>query len=420
MIDYLLEIIGVLKRNKLRTIATGFAVTSGIFLLIVLLGAGNGIIHTFEQDSGGLSLDVVTVYGGYASMPYEGLTDGRWVQLEERDEGLTVQKFPDQVLEASAKVSQSGLTATVGGDYVTGIELTGCTPITQNIENVELKYGRFINPLDLNERRKVVVIGEEEADKLFKTKGDVCNRWVTLNDIPFRVVGVAKKKSSGNYGTEFFAPFSTVQLLYDKGQDIDALVLKSQNVSEETAADEFRKGLYRLLGAQHRFSPDDRRALWINNSAESAASVDKAKRIIRNAFWILGLLTLLSGVSGVGNIMLISVKERTHDFGIRKALGAKPRQIIGMVLAESIMITAIFGYIGMVAGIGFCEYMDASTSSQALEVAGNSMRYFVDPTVGLDVCLQATFVMILAGAIAGFLPARKAALIKPIEALRSE
>lgn len=420
MLDYLIEIIGVLKRNRLRTIATGFAVTSGIFLLIVLLGAGNGIIHTFDRNAGDLSLDVVTVYGGYASLPYEGLTDGRWVQLETRDEALTLETFPDQVLEATAIVSQNGLTATVGSNYVTGIELTGCHPITQNIEHVELKYGRFINPLDLRDRRKVAVIGEEEAEKLFKTQGDVCNRWVMLGDIPFRVVGVTKKASSGNYGTEFYAPFTTVQLLYDKGQDIEALVLRSQNVSEATAADEFRKGLYRLLGAQHRFSPDDRRALWIDNSAESAESVNQAKGIIRNAFWILGLLTLLSGVAGVGNIMLISVKERTHDFGIRKALGAKPRQIIGMVLAESIMITAIFGYIGMVAGVGFCEYMDASTSDQALEIAGNSMRYFIDPTVGLDVCLQATLVMILAGAIAGFLPARKAAHIKPIEALRSE
>lgn len=420
MLDTILEILGILSRNKLRTSATGFAVTSGIFLLIVLLGAGNGIIHTLEHNAGDLSLDVVGIYGGYASMPYQGLTDGRWVQLDTRDEALAETYLPEYVTEASAEIYQGGIVATVGANYVTGVELTGCYPISQQIHNLKLKYGRFVNSFDLKERRKVVVMGEEEVEKLFKTTGDVTGRWVNINDIAFQIVGVIKKAETGAWRTALHAPFTTVQTIFGRGRNIDELVLRSTGLEDTTAARHFRERIYRVLGNAHSFDPEDRRALWINNSAESAENVNSAKIIINRAFWILGLLTLLSGVAGVSNIMLISVKERTHDFGIRKALGAKPRNIIWMVLAESIIITTIFGYIGMVAGVAFCQYMDAASGNQVLEESFVRMQYFIDPTVDLGTCIQATVVMIMAGAVAGFIPARKAAHVSPIEALRSE
>ncbi|MBR3619790.1 MAG: FtsX-like permease family protein, partial [Bacteroidaceae bacterium] len=209
-----------------------------------------------------------------------------------------------------------------------------------------------------------------------------------------------------------------LQTIYGKGYEIDQLLMKAKNLDTEEKNEAFEEAFRKVMASKHDFDPEDRSALWIWNSASDNADMTKAENILHTAFWILGLLTLLSGVVGVSNIMLISVKERTHEFGIRKAIGAKPIDIIGMVVLESIVITTIFGYIGMVLGVIFCEYMDAYYGSQTMDMGFFQSSVFVDPTVDISTCIQATFVMIIAGALAGFFPASKAARVKPIEALR--
>jgi putative ABC transport system permease protein len=209
-----------------------------------------------------------------------------------------------------------------------------------------------------------------------------------------------------------------VQSIYNKGKHINSLTLKTIGIDDERKSEQFETKYRKALASTHDFSPEDKRAIWIWNSASQNAQMNKASSILSTSFWILGLLTLISGVVGVSNIMLIAVKERTHEFGIRKALGAKPRNIIHLIILESILITTIFGYIGMIAGIFFCEYMDANAGNQLLDIGIFKQEVFIDPTVDISTCIRATVIIIIAGAIAGFIPAQKAAKIKPIEALR--
>ena len=417
MFDYIIEIIGSLRRNRLRTLATGFAVASGLFLLIVLQGAGNGIIHTFEQNSEDFSFDAITIYPGSTSMPFEGMKEGRSIQLDEDDQKVSEKAFPNEVEHAVAQVSQSGASASVGENYLSSVTLEGVYPETQDLEAVKMLEGRFINKIDLAEQRKVIVISNKNRKDLFKHGEHALNQHVRVGSVSYMVVGVYKDDEMENNST-FYAPFTTIRTIYGKGKFVDELHLKSKNLTTEEANERFEENYRKAMAGKHSYDPADKSALWIWNNASQNADMNKASNILHTALWVLGLLTLLSGVTGVSNIMLISVKERTHEFGIRKAIGAKPHNIIGMVVMESIVITTIFGYIGMLLGIFANEYMDATVGSQTMDMGVFQQKYFVDPTVDISTCITATIVIIIAGALAGFFPARKAAKVKPIEALR--
>lgn len=417
MFDYLLEIIGALRRNLLRTLATGFAVASGLFLLIVLQGAGNGIIHTFEQNSEGFSFDAIHVYPGFTSIPFEGMKEGRMIQLDDDDKVVSETSFPNEVELAVTQVSQSATSASVGENYLSNVTLEGVYPEAKELEAIKMAEGRFINKIDLNEQRKVIVISEKNRKDLFKHGEKALNRHVRVGSVSYMVVGVFKTDEMDS-DNSFYAPYTTIRTIYGKGKFVDVLHLKAKNLTTEEDNEAFEANYLKAMGGKHGFDPTDQSALWIWNSASQNADMNKAKNILHTALWILGLLTLLSGVTGVSNIMLISVKERTHEFGIRKAIGAKPHNIIGMVVMESIIITTIFGYMGMLLGIFFCEYMDATVGGQTMDMGVFQQEYFVDPTVDIGTCVSATIVIIIAGALAGFFPARKAAQVKPIEALR--
>ena len=417
MFDYIIEIIGSLRRNLLRTLATGFAVASGLFLLIVLQGAGNGIIHTFEQSSGDFAFDAIHIYPGSTSQAFEGMKEGRPIQLDENDERVAVQSFRNEVASAVGQISQSVTSASVGENYLTGVTIAGVYPDMKELEAIKLLQGRFINKMDVDEQRKVIVISNKNSKDLFKQGADALNQHVRVGSVSYTVVGIYKANEMMNE-TKFYAPYSTVRTIYGKGKQVDELHLKSKNLTTVEANERFEENYRRVMGSKHNFAPTDKSALWIWNNASQNADMNKAEDILHTSFWVLGLLTLLSGVVGVSNIMLISVKERTHEFGIRKAIGAKPHNIIGMVVMESIVITTLFGYVGMLLGVGFCEYMDATVGSQTMDMGVFQQQYFVDPTVDIGTCIQATFVMMIAGALAGFFPARKAAKVKPIEALR--
>ncbi len=419
MLDSLQEIMAQLRRNKLRTALTGLSVSVGIFLLVFLLGAGNGLIHAFENNSGDMALDVVRVRPGTTGIPYDGLERGRQIEFDNRDIELTRRAFPSRVQESVGELSQSGVSVRYGDKNVSGT-LNGCFPENRDINKLKLLYGRYINEIDLKESRKSLVIGEKAAKELFGRPADGLGKAVRVDGNVFRLVGIYSDRGKMG-GMEGHVPFTTLQTIYKKGTNVESLTLRTQDVDTEAADSAFRSDLRHTLGKQHRFSPADERALWIWNTTTGALESARAMNILRTALWVVGLLTLLSGVVGISNIMLITVKERTREFGIRKALGARPWQILRGVLLESVIITAFFGYIGLVAGVAATEYLNIIAGTQSITVTEDmTMHVFLDPTVDIGVALQSLGVLIVAGLAAGFFPARKAVKVKPVTALNAK
>lgn len=418
MLELLQEIKGTLRRNMMRTIATGFAVVSGLFLLIVLQGAGNGVIHSFQYNMGNFAFDAVHVFGGRTTKPWEGIKEGRLIRLDDRDLDMSRRHFPNQITSAIPTVNQNGVVASFGAHYISSASMVGVYPEYAVSQAVEMQEGRFINIMDMTEKRKVCVMGSNSCKDLFKKGGSPIGRKVKLGGILYTVVGTYKTDEMFS-SSDFYVPYTTLCTIYNKGRFIDELTMNTHNIPTDSAMEQFMKEYIRATSHIHSFDPTDDRALWIWNQAGDNIQMQRATSILNKAFWILGLLTLLSGVVSVSNIMLISVKERTREFGIRRAIGARPWNIISMVVLESVVITAIFGYIGMLLGIFFCEWMDATVGNQVMDLGVFQAKYFVDPTVDLRICFQATIVIIIAGALAGFFPARKAVKVKTIDALRA-
>lgn len=420
MRDIFIEILTTIKHNRLRTALTGFSVAWGIFILIVLLGAGNGLINaTMGNSSRYLSTSMV-VSGGATSKAYDGLGEGRDVQLNDKDFNITSKGFPNNVESVGAELSQQGETLVNGSDYTTGINLSGIYPNDVEINKRTMICGRFINELDLKERRKSIVISSDMAKELLPQSPLSLNgQIIRTTTLAFRVVGIyeSQKNSMGN---EAFIPFTTFRAIYNKGDKTGNIVFSFSNLNSEAENEAFESDYRARINRQHRAAPDDENAIWIWNRFTQALSMNTATGLLRTALWVIGILTLISGIVGVSNIMLITVRERTHEFGIRKAIGAKPWSILRLIIIESIVITTFFGYIGMVLGIAANLYMDATIGQETIDNGLFAIQMFTNPTVGIDVCVKATLLMIVAGTLAGMVPARKAAKIRPIEALRAE
>lgn len=420
MRDIFIEILTTIKHNRLRTALTGFSVAWGIFILIVLLGAGNGLINaTMGNSSRYLSTSMV-VSGGETSKAYDGLGENRDVQLNDKDFNITSEGFPNNVESVGAELSQQGETLVNGSDYTTGINLSGVYPNDVEINKRTMICGRFINELDLKERRKSIVISSDMAKELLPQSPLSLNgQMIRTTTLAFRVVGIyeSQKNSMGN---DAFIPFTTFRAIYNKGDKTGNIVFSFSNLNSEAENEAFESDYRARINRQHRAAPDDENAIWIWNRFTQALSMDTATGLLRTALWVIGILTLISGIVGVSNIMLITVRERTHEFGIRKAIGAKPWSILRLIIIESIVITTFFGYIGMVLGIAANLYMDATIGQETIDNGLFAIQMFTNPTVGIDVCVKATLLMIVAGTLAGMVPARKAAKIRPIEALRAE
>ncbi len=414
MIDTLHELYATIKRNKLRTALTGLAVSWGIFMLIVLLGAGNGLIHAFEQSSADKALNSMRIYPGYTTKSYDGLKEGRNIQLDNRDLTDTELLFDEHIINAGATLQQGSVNISYENQYVNS-SLQGVHPNYTEVEDVKIVEGRFINDYDIKERRKVIVLHNKSAEVLFKEKSPI-GAFVNAGGIVYQVVGVYKDSGNSNANNAYI-PFTTLQIIYNRGDKLNNIVFTTKDLTDKVDNEAFEASYRKAIAQNHRFDPTDESGIWISNRMTQYLQTQEAMGLLRTAIWVIGIFTLLSGIVGVSNIMLITVKERTREFGIRKALGAKPRQILWLIIIESVAITTLFGYIGMVAGIGVTEWMDSLFGNQAIETGGASQTVFSDPTVDISIATQATLTLVVAGTLAGLFPARKAAHIRPVEAM---
>ncbi len=413
------EIWSTSKRNKLRTSLTGFAVAWGIFMLIFLLGAGNGLINAQLEQHERFLANSMLAFGGRTSKAYSGLKEGRTIDLNDKDMTITAHTYANYVNDVGGQLEQSGINITYGDNYIATQTLTGVYPSHVKIDKTEMSAGRFINTLDLKERRKSIVLSKSQAKELAKDYRSLVGKTVKISDMAFKVVGIYKGDES-RQNTEAFTAFTTVKTIYGKGDEAGTIEFTLKNLKTKEDNQNFEKNYRASLNKNHQAAPDDERSIWLWNRYLDNIEMNQGIAIIQTALWIVGLFTLLSGIVGVSNIMLITVKERTREFGVRKAIGAKPWSILKLIITESIIMTSFFGYIGMVLGVVANEVMDATIGHTMVDTGLFKAAMFVNPTVGIGTCIGATITIVIAGTIAGLIPAIKAARIRPIEALRAE
>ena len=406
------EIFEAIAKNKLRTFLTGLSVASGIFILVILLGVGkglqNGIEKQFERDAAG----IIQVWSGATTKAYKGLNPGREIQFRNSDYDISVQKFGDQFEKNGATYNAWGANIVYGkesGNY----QYRGVNPDYLAIANATVVKGRYINTNDLKNKEKVVVIGKKVQLDLFKEKDPIGEK-IAVNNINFKVVGVFTDPGGERQEGRVVMPLSTTQQVYGVGDKISNMfyTLKKKDNYEEAVAEseKFSKDLELILKSKNLVDPEDKSAIGVDNSIVEAKKFYDLNLYIRLFFWWVGICTIIAGVVGVGNIMMIIVKERTKEIGIRKALGATPVSIIGMILHESIFITSISGFMGLLSGLALLELIGPQAESE----------YFRNPQVDFNVAISTVIVLVIAGALAGFIPAYRAAKIKPIVALRDE
>ena len=419
MRELIKEIWSTSKRNKLRTSLTGFAVAWGIFMLIFLLGAGNGLINAQLQQSTRFLANSMRVFPGETSKAYKGLKEGRSITLNDRDILISNETYGQYVDDVGGRLEQYNVNINYGDNYVASQSLVGVAPTHPKIDKTELIAGRFINEIDMKDQRKNVVLSRSQAKELCKDYRSLVGKNVKISNLNFQVVGIYKDDESRN-NTEAFIAYSTIKTIYAKGDDAGSLEFTIKNLKTQEDNKQFEKNYRASINNNHQAAPDDDRTIWLWNRYMDNIQMNQGIAIMQTALWIVGLFTLLSGIVGVSNIMLITVKERTREFGVRKAIGAKPWSILKLIITESIIITSFFGYIGMVCGVAANEIMDATIGHTTVDTGLFKAAMFVNPTVGLGTCIGATIAIVIAGTIAGLIPAIKAARIRPIEALRAE
>ena len=413
------EVWSTSKRNKLRTTLTGFAVAWGIFMLIFLLGAGNGLINAQLQQSTRFLANSMRVFPGETSKAYKGLKEGRSIMLNDKDILISNKTYGQYVDDVGGRLEQYNVNINYGDNYVASQSLVGVAPTHPKIDKTELIAGRFINEIDMKEQRKNVVLSRSQAKELCKDYHSLVGKNVKISNLNFQVVGIYKDDESRN-NTEAFIAYSTIKTIYAKGDDAGSLEYTIKNLKTKEDNEKFEKNYRASINNNHQAAPDDERTIWLWNRYMDNIQMNQGIAIMQTALWIVGLFTLLSGIVGVSNIMLITVKERTREFGVRKAIGAKPWSILKLIITESIIITSFFGYIGMVCGVAANEIMDATIGHTTVDTGLFKAAMFVNPTVGIGTCIGATITIVIAGTIAGLIPAIKAARIRPIEALRAE
>lgn len=416
-LDSLREIGTTIKTNKLRTFLTGFSVAWGIFMLIGLLGAGNGLKNGIESNFSRRAMNAVSIWPGTTSIPYKGLPVDRRIKFDEKDYNLVKKRFP----EVEYITGQIWHRATISYNKNYGSwTMLGLHPDGSYINNIDMSTGkgRFVNEIDIEKRRKVIVINTEMEEVLFKGEESL-GQYINADNIAYRVIGVYKDET-GRTNVPAYIPFTTAQSLYSNNYGMDRLDFTVTGLDTEKKNDEFIDKFRAEMGRLHKFDPQDKAALGIWNTAADSVQTLQIFGTINTFIWVVAIFSLIAGIVGVGNIMLITVKERTREFGIRKAIGASPISILRLVLLESIIITALFGYIGMVFGIGLVEIANSITEMMTQGAPPGTPTVFKNPNVDIGIIAQATAVLVGAGVIAGSIPAIRAVRVSPVEAMRAE
>jgi putative ABC transport system permease protein len=413
-IDIWQEILATIKKNKMRTFLTGFSVAWGIFMLMILLGSGNGLSNGVAANFMNDAVNAMWIWNGETTIAYEGMKTGRPIRFQNQDQEI-VSKVSG-VGVSSGRYFMGNTRYSYGkesGEYTT----ITCQPALKDVENLILNEGRFVNQIDIIQNRKVVVIGTDIKTALFKDS-IALGEYVNINMVPFKVVGICSEPGSTR-NRNAYMPLSTAQMIFNGSNKIHnlALTINASTLEESQAIEE---QIRTALGKQHKFDPKDEGAIGLYNKLENYIQTMKIFQAIKIFIWIIGIGTLIAGIVGVSNIMLIVVKERTKEIGIRKAIGASPSSVIGLILLESIMITTIAGYIGLVLGTGLMEMINYFMIQSAGPATDQSETIFMNPTVDINIAIYSTLLLIVAGAIAGYIPAKRAASIKPIVALRDE
>lgn len=406
MFDLAREIGQTLRNNRLRTVLTGISVAWGIFMLIILLGAARGVNNYFLERTADSNYNVISVWGGRTSIPHKGYKDGRRVGLHQRDGEAIMADNRGTVSKVVPFASAD--TATIGSERrVISGGFNAVFPEAAAGDRIELKYGRFINDPDIERGRRVFVIHEANARLLFGDDQTAVGKTVRSLGLAWTVVGVY----SHPWRKQSYAPYTTYKKVTGNNDDAYQLDVTIEGVTDEASSEAAEEGVRRSLARVHEFAPADRSAVWTWNQFSSYLANRKGNLYLELAVWVIGLLTLMTGIVGVSNIMFVSVRERTHEIGIRRAIGAKPRSILGQVIAESVALTTLFGYIGVVLGMAVLQVLNVFTAD---------MEGFSNPTVDISIAVKVTLALIAAGAVAGLFPALKATKVKPVEALRDE
>jgi putative ABC transport system permease protein len=401
------EIFATVRRNKLRTALTGLTVAWGIFMLVILLAAGGGLRNAVENDFRDDAKNSIFISGGETSLPYKGRGPGRHISFTNGDYDTLREKIAG-IQHMSGRFYLWGGFSVRYQERAGQFDLRGTHPGHQYLEKTIMLSGRFINDDDVERRRKVAVIGPEVRDFLFRG-ADPIGEYIDIRGVNYQVVGVFTDQGNQGELKKIYVPISTAQLVYGGADRVDRIMFSVSQASVQQSK-EMEARVRRLLHERHGIAPDDSRAVRINNNLERFQRVTDIFDWIRIFVWIVGCGTVVAGIVGVSNIMLISVKERTREIGVRKAVGATPVSIIGLILCEAIALTAIAGYLGLVSAVGVVEFVRSVLPEN---------DYVRDPRVDFNSALLATALVIAAGALAGYFPARKAARVDPAVALRS-
>ena len=412
MLDGLQEILFTLRQNKLRTVLTAFGVFWGIFMLVLLLGAGRGMQNGIYEDFGSDVLDFVIIWSGETSVAHNGMGPGRKIQLNLADIEAVSQQVPGIRLISAERYVENG-----NINYQrknSNAQILGVPDEYFMVkEDVPFNFGRRINPLDLDEIRKIVLIGSAVADRLFEKGEDPVGKDVRVKDVVMKVAGVFHDKGDRGQNSErVLIPLTTMQKIYGGGAITSNIWLRP---AKGIDGFELEKKVLEVLKRRHDVSLDDKRGINSFNMAEPATRVNGLFIGINVFIWFVGLGTLMAGIVGISNIMIITVKERTKEIGIRKALGATPFQIVSTLLLESMLVTGIAGYLGLVVGVGLLELV-----AFGLRSTGAKLPYFLNPSVDFQAAITAIFLLVGVGLLAGLMPALRAAKITPTEAMRAD
>ncbi|MCF0184576.1 MAG: ABC transporter permease [Bacteroidaceae bacterium] len=414
------EIMVTLGRNKWRSLMTMFGVFWGIWMLIVLTGVGNGISNSVLPGFDRMPTNVAFFFPNATTMPYRGLQEGRSWRFDMSDLEAVRHRLGGKVKAVGGVVFTFGANFTRGENHGS-FGINGILPTYRDTQPMEMVYGRFINGVDVAERRKVCVIGEDIYTSLFPEGGDPCGMYVQAGSLYYMVIGVVRQPSArmqmgGNLRTTALLPMTTVQQAYYRGHDVDDLIVQFK---DDYLASDYQDEVQLLLKQRHLVSPDDKGALFVFNMQEMLLQVRAIFFGINALLWIVGMGMLFAGLVGISNIVLVTVKERTQEIGVRRAIGASPRVILMQIMSESVVLTCAAGVCGLVLGVWALEGLSAMMPDTPPEMRGPQLT-LVDPSVSFAFTVGALAIIVAGGLLAGLAPAMRAMKIKAIDALRDE